>query len=200
VRKVIASAVGPLTVPHVGPEGLGKLHLNHREAIVDRSLPLSVSRQVLGLAGWLLLTFAAAGIGALASADAGVFYSQLARPAWAPPGRVFGPVWSVLYALMGVSAWWVWRARGFVGARTALWLFIAQLAANALWSWLFFVWHQGGLAFAEVLLLWCMIVANVVLFARASTFAAALLIPYLAWVTFASALTFYVWKLNPGLL
>ncbi len=81
-----------------------------------------------------------------------------------------------------------------------MWLFIAQLAANALWSWLFFVWHQGGLAFAEVLLLWCMIVANVVLFARVSAFAAALLIPYLAWVTFASALTFYVWKLNPGLL
>lgn len=167
---------------------------------MDRSLSLSVSRQVLGLGGWLLLTFAAAGIGALASADAGAFYGRLARPSWAPPGWVFGPVWSVLYALMAVSAWWVWRARGYVAARPALGLFVAQLAVNALWSWLFFVWHQGGLAFAEVLLLWGMIVANVVLFARVSTLAAALLLPYLAWVTFASVLTFYVWKLNPGLL
>jgi tryptophan-rich sensory protein len=101
---------------------------------------------------------------------------------------------------MGVSAFLVWRARGFAGARSALALFIAQLAVNALWSWLFFVWHQGGLAFAEVLLLWCLIVATVVSFWRISLLAAALLIPYFAWVTFASALTFTVWRLNPGLL
>ncbi len=79
-------------------------------------------------------------------------------------------------------------------------LFIAQLAVNALWSWLFFVWRQGGLAFAEVLLLWCMIGVTLILFWRISILAAALLVPYLAWVTFASALTFTVWKLNPGLL
>jgi tryptophan-rich sensory protein len=82
----------------------------------------------------------------------------------------------------------------------ALVLFMAQLAANALWSWLFFGWHQGGLAFAEVLLLWGMIIATVVAFWRVSRLAAALLIPYLAWVTFAAALNFTVWKLNPGLL
>lgn len=166
----------------------------------DRSLPLPVSRQAIGLGGWLLLTFATAAIGALASTDAGAFYGRLARPSWAPPGWVFGPVWSIVYALMAVSAWWVWRARGFGGARKALVVFIVQLAANALWSWLFFVWHQGGLAFAEVLLLWCLIVATVVLFGRISTFAAVLLLPYLAWVTFASALTYAVWRLNPGLL
>jgi tryptophan-rich sensory protein len=167
---------------------------------VIESLPVSVSRQAIGLLGWLLLTFATAAIGALASADAGAFYSELTRPSWAPPGWLFGPVWSALYALMAVSAWLVWRARGFTGARSALVLFIAQLAANALWSWLFFVWHQGGLAFAEVLLLWYMIAATVISFWRISTVAAALLMPYLAWVTFASALTFTVWKLNPGLL
>lgn len=164
------------------------------------SLPASASRQAIGLAGWLLLAFATAAIGALASADAGAFYGQLARPAWAPPGWLFGPVWSALYALMALAAWWVWRARGFSGARNALVLFMAQLAANALWSWLFFVWRQGGLAFAEVLLLWCMVLATVVSFWRISTLAAALLMPYLAWVTFASALTFSVWRLNPGLL
>ena len=134
------------------------------------------------------------------SIDAGTFYSQLERPAWAPPGWLFGPVWSVLYALMAVAAWWVWRKRGIAGARGALLLFIAQLAANALWSWLFFAWHEGGLAFAEVVLLWCLVTATVISFRRISTFAAALLVPYWAWVTFASALTFSVWKLNPGLL
>lgn len=164
------------------------------------SQPLSISRQVAGLLGWLLLTFATAAIGALASASAGAFYSELSRPAWAPPGWLFGPVWSALYALMGVSAWLVWRKRGVTGARGALFLFIAQLVANALWSWLFFVWRQGGFAFAEVLLLWCLIVATVISFWRISTLAAALLMPYLAWVTFASALTFSVWRLNPGLL
>jgi tryptophan-rich sensory protein len=101
---------------------------------------------------------------------------------------------------MAFSAWWVWRARGFSGARGALVLFIGQLAANALWSWLFFVWHQGGLAFAEVLFLWGMVAATVISFWRISRFAAALLMPYLAWVTFASALTFSVWQLNPDLL
>jgi tryptophan-rich sensory protein len=167
---------------------------------VIRSLPVSAVRQAIGFLGWLLLTFAFAAIGAVASANAGAFYSELTRPSWAPPGWLFGPVWSVLYALMAVSAWLVWRARGFTGARGALLLFIAQLAANALWSWLFFVWHQGALACAEVLLLWCMIAATAVSFWRISKLAAVLLMPYLAWVTFASVLTFAVWKLNPGLL
>jgi tryptophan-rich sensory protein len=159
-----------------------------------------LSTRALGLVGWLLLTFVAAAIGAFASIDAGAFYGELTRPSWAPPGWIFGPVWSTLYVLMAVAAWWVWRARGFRGARIAVVLFIAQLAANALWSWLFFGWHQGGLAFAEELLLWGMIIATVVAFWRVSRLAAALLIPYLAWVTFAAALNFTVWKLNPGLL
>ena len=119
------------------------------------------SRQALGLIGWASLTFAVAALGALASVDAAAFYAQLARPSWAPPGWLFGPVWSALYALMALSAWLVWRERGFAGARMALALFIAQLAANALWSWLFFGWRQGGLALAEVVLLWCLIVATI---------------------------------------
>jgi len=147
-----------------------------------------------------VLTFATAAIGVIASASASAFYAELARPSWAPPGWMFGPVWSTLYALMGVSAWLVWRACGFARARTALVLFFAQLAANALWSWVFFVWRRGGFAFAEVLVLWCLIVATLIAFRRHSAVAAALLLPYLAWVTFASALTFAVWRLNPGLL
>jgi tryptophan-rich sensory protein len=101
---------------------------------------------------------------------------------------------------MGVSAWLVWRERGFAGARAALALFIVQLAVNALWSWLFFAWRLGGAAFAEVLLLWCLIVATAIAFRRIRPLAAVLLLPYLAWVTFAAALTFAVWRLNPALL
>ena len=161
---------------------------------------ISASRQVVGLLGWLLLTFAAAAIGAIASAQAGVFYEQLVRPDWAPPSWLFAPVWTVLYVLMGVAAWLVWRVHGFKEARVALVLFIIQLGANALWTWLFFVWQWGALAFAEVILLWCLIAATAASFRRFSAAAAALLLPYLAWVTFASALTFATWRLNPNLL
>jgi benzodiazapine receptor len=160
----------------------------------------SKSLQALGIAGWALITFSAAAVGAWGSADSSAFYADLARPSWAPPSWLFGPVWSALYALMAVSAWLVWRIRGFNGARTALALFIVQLAANALWSWLFFAWHRGDLAFVEVLLLWGLIVATIVSFQRVDRLAAVLLYPYLAWVTFASALTFAVWRLNPEVL
>jgi benzodiazapine receptor len=101
---------------------------------------------------------------------------------------------------MGVAAWLVWRARGFAGARSALLVFIVQLAANALWTWLFFVWRQGGLAFAEILVLWVLILVTTGLFWRVSRAAAALLLPYLAWVSLASVLTLATWRLNPELL
>ena len=167
---------------------------------MSRPLPLSKSRSALGLLGWLLVAFAAAAVGGFASASAGDFYRALVRPSWAPPGWLFGPVWSALYALMGISAWLVWRVRSFAGARGALGLFVFQLAVNALWTWLFFVWHLGAVAFGEILLLLLLIVANIVLFYRVSKFAASLLVPYLAWVSFACALTFATWRLNPGVL
>src|SRR5512137_3105450 len=99
----------------------------------------SLSSQLVGLLAWLLVAFAAGAVGALASVDAASFYAQLSKPSWAPPAWVFGPVWSALYALMGVAAWLVWRSPGPKWA--ALALFCAQLAANALWSWLFFAWQ-----------------------------------------------------------
>jgi translocator protein len=161
---------------------------------------MSIQRQIVGLAGWLLVCFAAAGIGAIASADAGTFYLRLSRPGWAPPAWLFAPVWTALYTLMGVSAWLVWRAHGFKAHRTALVLFILQLAANSLWTWIFFSWHQGAMALIEILLLWCLIVATVASFWRIHRLAAVLLFPYLAWVTFATALTFSTWQLNPEIL
>jgi tryptophan-rich sensory protein len=94
----------------------------------------------------------------------------------------------------------VWRTGGFRPARVALTLFLLQLAFNALWSWLFFSWHQGGLAFAEILLLWSLILATLVSFWRITPWAGALLTPYLLWVTFASFLNYSVWQLNPQAL
>ena len=155
---------------------------------------------MLGLLGWLLVVFAAAGVGGLASANAGDFYRELIHPSWAPPGWLFGPVWSALYALMGVAAWLVWRAQRFSGARGVLALFLVQLGVNALWTWLFFVWRMGAVAFGEILLLWLLIVANIVMFSRVSKVAALFLVPYLAWVSFACALTYATWRLNPVLL
>lgn len=156
--------------------------------------------QSLGLAAWLAVAFAAAAIGAVASIDAGAFYAQLVRPAWAPPAWVFGPVWSVLYLLMGIAAWLVWREQGADRPGAALTLFVVQLGANALWSWLFFAWHKGALAFAEVLVLLALIAATVVMFWRIRRLAGVLMLPYLAWVGFASALTWAVWQRNPTLL
>lgn len=155
------------------------------------------SRQILGLVGWLIITFIAAAIGGAASSNPGSFYTQLVLPEWAPPSSWFGPVWTVLYALMGIAAWLVWRADGFREARGALTLFLVQLALNALWSWLFFGWHRGALAFADILLLWVLIIATLIAFWRVRVLAGALLVPYLLWVSFASALNYAVWQLNP---
>lgn len=148
--------------------------------------------------GWLLVVFVAAAAGVVASVDAPSFYAQLSKPSWAPPAQVFGPVWTVLYALMGVAAWLVWRSPGPKSA--ALILFGAQLAANALWSWLFFAWHRGALAAVEILILLALIAAMIVAFWRIGRLAALLLVPYLLWVSFASVLTWTVWRSNPTLL
>ena len=160
----------------------------------------TVLSQVIGLAGWLGVTFAAAAIGAFASADAGTFYAQLVRPVWAPPASAFGPVWSTLYLLMGIAAWLVWRERGAPRLGVALTLFMAQLCANALWTWLFFAWRHGAFAFVGVLVLLALIAATITAFWRIRRLAGVLMLPYLAWVCLASALTWSVWKNNPRVL
>ena len=172
----------------------------HPLARFQRGIALSRTTLVLGLAGWLGISFLAAALGGVASANAGEFYESLAKPAWAPPSSVFGPVWSVLYLLIGIAAWLVWKKAGFAGARRALALFVAQLLANALWTWIFFAWRQGALAFAEILVLWIMIAATVLLFWRINRLGGVLLLPYLAWVSFAAALTYAIWQRNPQAL
>ncbi|MCF8024976.1 MAG: tryptophan-rich sensory protein [Desulfobacteraceae bacterium] len=161
---------------------------------------LSIFQLIIGIVAWLVITFIAAAVGGAGSINAESFYKQILLPEWAPPSSLFGPVWTVLYALMGISAWLVWRVEGFLAARGPLTLFLIQLALNALWSWLFFAWHLGGLSFANILLLWVFIVATLISFWRVRAIAGALLVPYLLWVSFATALNYSIWKLNPGIL
>jgi translocator protein len=153
------------------------------------------SNQWLVLIGWLLLCFGAAAPGALF--PPGEWYAGLNKPSWHPPSWVFGPVWSTLYVMMAVAAWLVWRQGGFARQRWPLALFLVQLALNAAWSPLFFGMQRIGLAFAEIIVLWLAIASTVVAFWRVHRVAGWLLMPYLAWVSFAAVLNGTLWRLNP---
>lgn len=154
-------------------------------------------RTWLALLGFLLITFAAAGIGGAATGSSvSTWYPTLNKPAWNPPSWVFGPVWSLLYLMMAIAAWRIWRQPDAPIRRSALAWYFAQLALNALWSCLFFGLRNPGFAFAEVLVLWVALVVTLVKFARIDRIAAGLWLPYLAWVSFASVLNGTVWWLN----
>ncbi len=124
------------------------------------------------------------------------WYAQLKRPAWSPPNAVFAPVWTTLYLCMAVSAWLVWKREIVRSTWLPLLVFLLQLAANAAWSWLFFRRHRIDLAFLDILILLVLIMATLGLFFRRSRIAGWLLIPYLAWVLFATALNYQFWRLN----
>lgn len=152
------------------------------------------------LVAWLALCYAAALLGGLGSANAGSFYQQLDRPAWAPPGWLFGPAWMLLYTLMAVAAWRV-SQRGEPGLRrAALAVFGLKLAVNALWSWLFFAWQSGFWAFWGAALLALLVGVTALLFRPIDRLAALLLLPYLGWTSFATLLSWSVWQRNPALL
>lgn len=161
--------------------------------------PAGPARSVLGLAVFLVVCFAIAGLGSLFTtpqvADGG-WYDTLNKPFFTPPSWLFGPVWSVLYLMIAVSGWLVWRRRGFSGAPVAMALFAAQLALNFLWSAVFFGLRSPGLGLVEILVMWAGILTTILAFRRISRPAALLLIPYLAWVTFATALNAGIWLLN----
>ncbi|MFO1401696.1 MAG: TspO/MBR family protein [Steroidobacteraceae bacterium] len=159
-----------------------------------------MKQPLVRLAGWMALSLVVATLGGLASLDAGTFYAQLRLPAWAPPGWVFGPVWTLLYALMAVAAWMVGGTEPSPRRRLALALYVAQLLPNVAWSWLFFHWRLGGFALADIAVLWLLVSATRQVFHRQRALAAMLLLPYLVWISFAMALNYVVWRLNPGLL
>ena len=152
-------------------------------------------RLALGLVGWLVVCFLPASLGA-AFFMPGEWYVALKKPAWNPPPWIFGPVWTALYTMMAVAAWLVWKRGGFAARRGPLALFLAQLVLNVAWTPLFFGLHQPGFACAEIVSLWLAIAATLAAFWPLNRVSAWLLAPYLAWVSFAAALNFALWRLN----
>ena len=152
------------------------------------------SRQILVLAGWLALCFAASGTAVFVST--GGWYASLHKPSWNPPAWVFAPVWTLLYVMMAIAAWLVWREGGWKAQGRALGLFLLQWLLNALWTPLFFGMRRSRLAFVEITTRWLVLAAALVWFWQRKA-AGVLLSPYLAWVSFAAALNFNIWRLNP---
>ena len=166
-------------------------------AIPGEGRVVSTRRSVLALAGFVVLCFAAASVAGWAtSLSVGTWYPALAKPWFTPPDGVFGPVWTALYLMMALAAWRAWRSAGLPRARVALALFGVQLALNLAWSVLFFGLQAIGWALVEIVVLWIAIAATTLAFWRLDRPAAVLMLPYLAWVTLATALTAEIWRLN----
>lgn len=147
------------------------------------------------LAALLVLCFAVAGVGGAATVDAvREWYPTLVRPSWRPPNWLFGPVWTVLYAAMAVAMWLVWREGGELRGPATAWG--VQLGLNALWSPLFFGARNLGLALVDISLMWVAIAVTMARFWPRHRGAAWLLVPYLAWVSFAAALNAWIWAFN----
>lgn len=152
---------------------------------------------LLGLGGFLALCLAISAIGGWVTANSvGTWYRTLQKPVFSPPDWVFAPVWIVLYLMIALAGWRVWRRVGFSGARAGMVAYSAQLALNLAWSFLFFGGRLIGIALAEILLLLVAIGVNAVLFWRTDRLAGWLLVPYAAWVAFACVLNFALWRLN----
>lgn len=124
------------------------------------------------------------------------WYDSLQKPSWNPPNSVFGPVWTMLYILMGLAAFLIWRRGGFFKQALPLSFYTVQLVANFSWTFIFAEAHELLLAFIEICCLWVLIVATAVLFGRVRKISAILLAPYIGWVTFAGVLNFEFWRLN----
>ena len=152
---------------------------------------------LLGLGSFLVLCLAISAIGGWVTADSvGTWYLTLQKPVFNPPDWVFAPIWTLLYLMIALAGWRVWRRVGLSGARAGMVAYSAQLALSLAWSFLFFGGRMIGIALAEIVLLLVVIGANAVLFWRADRLAAWLLVPYAAWVAFACVLNFALWRLN----
>ena len=146
---------------------------------------------ILTLLVFIALTAAAAIFGAVF--QPGTWYQALAKPDWTPPNWLFGPVWTILYIMIAVAGWLVWREQG-LGLVLGIWAL--QLVLNGAWSWIMFGQNQIGWALADIALLWIAVVLFAVLAWPVSQVAGLLFVPYLVWVSYAGALNFAIWRLN----
>ena len=158
---------------------------------------MKTKKEILALVLFILVCFGVAGFGSLFTASTiETWYAVLRKPAWNPPARVFGPVWTFLYSCIAISGWLVWKRKDKENARLVLFFYIMQLVLNALWTPLFFGLHLALVAFAEILLLWIYIGLYILHSWRVSRPASLLFIPYFLWVGFASYLNLFLWWLN----
>lgn len=154
------------------------------------------NRDLLVLGIFLIVCFAVSALGgAVTASSVGSWYQTLAKPSFNPPDWVFAPVWTLLYAMMAVAGWLIWRRAG-VASRAALGLFALQLILNLGWSLIFFGAQAIGAALVEIGFLWLAILATIIVFYRIDRRAGLLLAPYLVWVSFAALLTASIWRLN----
>lgn len=150
--------------------------------------------KIIGLIVWILICFIPAIIGS--QFGPGEWYQTLTKPEWNPPNWIFGPVWTLLYLLMGISVWIIWKDYGLKTAAIPIGFFVAQLILNALWSWFFFGLENVGLAFIDIVVLWTFILITLIMFWKLNTWSGVLLVPYIAWVSFATVLNYNIWQLN----
>jgi len=161
------------------------------------SSSVSKVKLVIGLAVSIAVCFSAALIGSIATnSNINEWYGGINKPSWNPPNSIFGTVWTTLFLMMAVAAWLVWKQSGFAKAKFAIGAYAFQLILNVLWSVVFFGLQQIGWACVEITLLWGSIAVTIFLFHRHSTLATILMLPYLAWVSFAAFINFTIWQLN----
>lgn len=153
-----------------------------------------MAANVVSLAIWLLISFAIAAFGA--QFQPGEWYRLLAKPDWTPPNWLFGPVWTFLYITMAVAAWLVWQKGGIRRNMAPLGFYVFQLILNGLWSWFFFGRRLIGAALIDIVLLLAAIIVASALFHKRQRLAGILMIPYVLWVSFATALNFQLWRIN----
>ena len=150
------------------------------------------ARSLLALTGFILIAFCAPLAGMIS--PPGDWYASLAKPSWNPPPWIFGPVWTALYLMMAVAAWLVWKR---VGWQRPLWLYFTQLLLNAAWTPVFFGARETGWALVVILFLWAAILCTLLAFRHVNKVAGWMMVPYLAWVSFATVLNFTLWRMNP---
>lgn len=155
---------------------------------MNKTAKLFISVLLPVLVGAVSGFFTATGVGS--------WYKTINKPSWNPPGWVFGPVWTTLYILMGIALFLVWRTAESKTRNTAIALFGVQLTLNFFWSFIFFDQQQIGWALMEIGVLWLFILFTIFAFAKINKTAAWLLVPYISWVSFASILTYTIWRLN----
>ncbi|MCC5829723.1 MAG: tryptophan-rich sensory protein [Phycisphaeraceae bacterium] len=160
---------------------------------------------ILVLVLFLGACYGVAALGGIATASSvGTWYQTIRKPEWTPSGQVIGTVWTFLYGMMAISAWLAWRQTGWCGSMGQAWVqpwliaFGIQLALNLAWSWLFFGLRSPGLAMIDIVLLWAAILVTLWLIWPLSRVGGILLLPYLAWVSFAGVLNFVIWWMNRG--